>query len=351
MQFAKRPDYRVVAASWAHSTKYTLTLSREFWLESLMIGINFTTGAVTYTTPTADNMAALLKSVRLSVTDASGNRKVIDLTGSAILEYWRNVVGSLDRNTAALVGGTTPGNTTMYTLLFPIPLRHPQLQDPWGAATMLPLPRLNNDPILEIEIGAATDVAATTTNVFSTKGPLFVVLNRRDVNVSGFPYIPGELITYPNAWNSAGGKQYWEVPAIGSVTGILIQDYKGGTARTCILGSGTTSDEVGQDWSVEYLSTVIRRVPPYVIQAENDHTIDLYPATWANQSGSYFFDFITDFPGADAFNFGSVLDLNPLQLNGGKCRLIGSSLVTSASSSSNFTVHKLFGDLRQIKFV
>lgn len=351
MLFGKRQDYRTITTSWAHSTKYQLALSREFWLESIFISLTFTTGAVTISGHTADAFMNLLKTARLSITDATGNRKVLDVTGPALIEQWRTLVGALDRTTAGLIGAVTPANSTQYTITWPIFFRHPVLQDPYGAATMLPLPRLSNDPVLEIEIGAATDVASTTTNVFSTKGSIVATINRRDVTVPNFPYIPSELITYEQQWNSAGGKQYFDLPAIGTVTGILIQDYKGGTARTCILGSAGTSDEVGQDWSLEYLSTVIRRVPPIMLQNENDYTVELYPATWLNQPGSYFFDFLSDYANVDAFNVGSCLDLNPLVLSGGKARLIGSSIVTTASSYSRFTIHKLFGDLRALKFV
>lgn len=359
MLFPKRPDYRVLTTAWANGTTYQLSLSREFWLESIVLLINFTSGtAASVGTWTADGLLALVKRIRLSVTDASGNRKVLDTNGPALAEYWLNTVGGLPRNTARWVstGGAAAtvsmADSTAYTLALPIPIRHPQLQDPFGASTMLPLPRLSNDPILEVELGAATDVSsAAATHVFPTKGSMVAVINRRDVLVPNLPYIPSELITYDKQWNSAGGKQDFEIPTIGTATGILIQDYKGGTARTCVLGTSTTSDEVGQDWSVEFLQSVVRRVPPAAIQAENDATNAIHPATWNNFTGSYFLDFLTDYAGGDAFNVGSALDLNSLSLNGGKARLVGSSLVTSASSFSRFTIHKLFGDLKALKFI
>lgn len=360
MQFPRRPDYKTVATTWAHGTTYQLPISREFWLESAWIGVHFTAAAVAPTSPTAEGFANLVKNVRMSVTDATGNRKVVDMTGSAIQEYARQVIGGVDRNSTLLCYPTSAGvfatpAAQAYVLWFPIFFRDPLLEDPMGAATMLALPRLTSDPTLEITIGAAADIASNTASVITTPGRLVVALNRRDVLVPNFPTIPCELITYERAWHSAGGKQDWEIPPIGTVTRILIQDFVGGTAngglRKTVLGSGSTSDEIGQDWSLEYLSTVIRRSPPNFIMSENDVANELYPATWNNPLGSYLWDFLTDYPPAGAFSLGSCLDLNPLSLNGGKARIIGSSLVTTANSITRFTVHKMYGDLRAVKFV
>ena len=366
MLFPLRPDWRIITTSWSHSTKYQLQLSREFWLESILIGIQFTTGGANpaATALTADNWGALLKSARMSITDASGNRKVLDVTGSALLETFRNEVGSLDKSTLFFLNTTnTAASSTSFIIWFPINFRHPQIQDPVGMATMIPLPRLNNDPILEIELGSAAEVCSNAGTIIATRGNLIAVVNRRDVLTPNFPYIPSEQITYSQQWNSAGGKQSWEIPTVGTATSILIQDYKGGTSalanRVSVLGSGTTTDEVGQDWSLEYLSTVIRRVPPAAIAAQNETSQDVYaPGTptatlsfFVNQTGSYFMDFLTDYPGSDAFSFGSALDLNPLASNGGKAKLTGSSIVTTAGSFTNFTVRKLFGNLRDLKFV
>jgi hypothetical protein len=347
MLFPKRSDYRVLTTAWAHGTTYQLTLSREFWLECIWLAISFTsTGAAT--TPTADALLNLIKRVRLSATDATGNRKIVDSTGSALVEYWRNTNGSLGRQTASLIAANPASGS--FTLMVPIPFRHPQLQDPWGAATMLPLPRLSSDPVLEVEVGAATDIAATIGNICSTKGSLVAIIERRDVLAKDFPYIPSELITYDRQWSSSGGKQDWEIPALGTLTGLLIQDYAGGTARSTVLGVGATADEIGQDWSVEFLSSVIRRAPARFLLEQNDASADLYPGTWINPTGSYYMDFLTDYSGNDAFNLGSCLDLNPLALNGGKARVIASSVITTAGSFSRFTAHKLFGDLRAMKF-
>lgn len=367
MLWPKRPDYREVASTWAHSTTYSVSLSREFWLENIVIMIqgNISTAIGT---PKADGLANLIKRVRLTASDATGNRKVIDMSGPAILEYWRQVNGGLERFTQQALNLSTT-STGGFRMFFPIPLRHPQMDDPWGAATMLPLPRLSVDPTLEIELGAATDVGSTlVVNGTTTGMKLQVLINRRDVLSSPskpHPYIPTELITYERQWNSAGGKQDWEIPPLGTVTGILIQDYQTSAAR------GTVQSDVYQDWSIEKLSTVIRRVPLLFMQAENDYTIELAskfswtPITWTpassgatltggtlanawdNPDGVYYFDFLTDYSGMGAFNLGSALDLNPLAM-GGKARLIASSIAATANYYSRFTVHKMFGDLSAV---
>lgn len=345
MLFPKRPDWKTVTTAPALGGSYSMTLSREFWLESLIVRISVTTSAAGGT-ETADGIWNLLKRARMSVTDATGNRKVIDVTGAALMSYWRNVVGSLDRASAAMAPGTTGADvatTTTYVLYYPIPLRHPQLQDPFGAATMLPLPRLSVDPVLELDLCAGADIGSTPVTI--SAGRIDVLLNRRDVLVPNFPYIPGELITYEKQW-AASGKGDWEIPALGTVTGILHQNYTSATAKGSVLTTAATDD-----WSLEYLSSIIRRHLPDFASVENEYTMDLYPATWNNPSGELYWDFLTDFAGMDAFNLGSALDLNPLALNGGKARIIGSGITGGANIKSMFTVHKLFGDLKSLKFV
>jgi hypothetical protein len=326
MLFPKRTDYKVASTGWAHSTNYQVPLSREFWLESIQIGFHWLSTTVTMGTELADGILGLLKRVRLSVSDASGNRKVVDTTGPALLEYQQHTIGSCDRNaprhrvgtviatTSArgIVASPAVVTTNQYQLWYTIPFRHPQLQDPHGAATMLPLPRLSSDPVLEIETAALTDIASGSSGIFATPGKLIVKLNRRDVLSPNFPYIPTELISYDKQWNSAGGKQDWEIPAIGTVTGILIQDYNGTTSRAPVMAGSIVPVAEQEDWSLEYLSSVIRRETLASIKAENDVTNDIYSATWNNQEASYYMDFLSDYAGTDAFNLGSALDLNPL---------------------------------------
>lgn len=345
MLFPKRPDFRVITPAIALGSTYQLTLSREFWLENIILKATITTSAAGGT-ETADGIYNLIKRVRMSVTDATGNRKVVDCPGAALIPYWKQTVGSLDRSTSTLAPGTTGADiltTTTYSIYVPIPFRHPALQDPFGAATMLPLPRLAADPVLEIEIGSGASIGSTPPTI--SAGNLTALINRRDVLTPNFPYIPSELITYEQAWASSG-KGYFEIPALGTVTGILHQDYTSTTAKGSVLTTAGTDD-----WSLEYLSTIIRRHLPEFMQVENEYSVDLYSSTWNNPSGEYLWDFISDYAGQDAFNLGSALDLNPLAINGGKARIIGSAITGGANIKSLFTVHKLFGDLRGLRFV
>jgi hypothetical protein len=345
MLFPKRPDYKVITNAGAMGTSYSLTLSREFWLESIILKITGTTQAGALGAFTPNGFWALLKRARMSVTDATGNRKILDCPGYALQEYWRQTVGNLDRSTISYApttaAGVVVGVSTAFTMYIPIPFRNPVLQDPFGAATMLPLPRLSNDPVLEFDIAPATDISAT----FGLTGNLTIsaLINRRDVLAPGFPYVPGELITYAQPWSS-NGKNYWTIPPMGTITGILMSDFTSAGLRNSVLASNS------EDWSIEYLSTVIRRQNPDFIQVENDHTVEIWPATWNNPAGSLYLDFLTDYANQDAFNMGSCLDVNPLVLNGGQAKIVGSNITGTGSAATQFTVHKLFGDLRQVKF-
>jgi hypothetical protein len=346
----KRQDYvrKVVSQNGLLGTTVQFTLSREFWLESAILSIEFSVANSAVGAATPEGLSALLKKARMSITDATGNRKNLDVTGSALIGWCRQTIGNTDR-VMGLRATSAPVLNTSYTLYYYIPFRDPVLQEPWGSATMLALPRLSNDPVIEFDLDAGTGVSATFSLNSANNATFTLLLNRRDMTAyPNFPVIPCELITYTQQWNSAGGKQWFEIPALGTVTGILCQDYLGGaisgTKASCLNTITGTSDDI----SIEYLSTVLRRITPNVCVAENDLSIDLFPSTWANLTGEYMFDFVTDYPGQDAFRLASALDLNPAALSGGKAKVIYSNVTTTSNSFTNFTVRKMFGDLRGI---
>lgn len=364
-------------------------LGRDFWLEAIGITLEADFANVA---SEVDQEFGLLKRARLSIADSGGNRKVIDCPGATLVHFWEQVGDRTDHLTLqASARNHTQGATTCtgYTgskrLHYLIPIRHPQMADPWGAATCIPLPRLQSEPSIELEI-VGPDVLAST---FALTGSIVVriTLFKRDILTPTdrpHPYIPTELITYEHTWDTTAGEQSWDIPALGKVTGIMLEDHRGTNTSPAYLnrpvqetwnlpglfGLTGASHEVSAASmvTVEYLSSVLRRAHQDEVFAANSRSrqyfAPIYPSAGAGVTlsaiqkavpylpgvhgyrGNFFLDFLTDSHGPSAFSLRSVLDMDPLARSGGRARIIygnvAAPIASAPASKTRFTVHKLY---------
>ncbi len=100
---------------------------------------------------------------------------------------------------------------------------------------------------------------------------------------------------------------------------------------------------------LQLLGTVIRRFDVNHLQYENDYSLNLYPATWNNFSGSYYLDFLSDKNGEVAGDLGSVLDANILQASGSRLQLL-QDITGGAGVKRKYLTHRIFGNLKDLKF-
>lgn len=340
MLFQKRQDYSATQSGLVLGQTITFPITREFHVESIELFVNFTPSAA-MATPNADYIQNLVQRVQLTISDGARTRNVVDVTGTGLLEYAMQVGSGLDRNTQANIG-TNP-NAGAKLLVYPIYCAHPQLDDPVGSTFLLPFPRYNTNPTLTVQFSTQgqMDVNATPTFALSALSA-YIVVKRRQVNRANWPTLDWELAEVSAAYPNTGNSQLYELQIPGSYTGIMMRDYQG-------LGTRGFIETTGGQNSLQLLGTVIRRFQMSQIQAENDRTLDLYPATWNNITGTGYLDFISDKTGESSPDLGSVLDANILAASGARLQLL-QDITGGTNYSRRYLTHRVFGNLTALKF-
>lgn len=316
-------------------------------LEAILVAVTATTGAAT--AANCDGAAGLLKEVRLRVTDILGTRNAVQVAGPALLSWNRQNFGTLDRYSwqayAAGAAGTIPAATAV-TTVYLIPIRHPIIGEPFGNALSLPLSQkyLKDDPILELDFYAAATVfsaGAVAANYTVEAMGIY-----REVPES-YPYIPTELRT--DRFNPGSAtKQTFDLAGGGYLTSVLIQGYSSGTYGNAVTRVGLVS--AGGLLTLDYGRISKRKGSELLLRALNDYTQEQVrlsgttaPAGDQMERRTFdevFLDFLSDFPGLDAFSANSILNLNTQALGGDKCRLVFNDFA-NAAYEARITTHKL----------
>ena len=339
MLFPKRQDFTPTQSSLALGQTIRFELTREFHYEALYLVVNATvSGAMA--TANADALQNLVQRVQVTVSDGAQNRNVIDVSGSALLELASQWIGGLDRNTASLIGNNTTGAKI---LIYPIFFVHPQLSDPVGSVLLLPAPRFNTNPVVSVLFSTQAQMDTNATPTFAVSAlSAYIIQIKRQVNRPKFPTFNTELAELEQTYSTTGNSQLYELQIPGSYTGVLFRDYQSATTR------GTIQVAAGEN-RLQLLGTVLRRFRVEDLQAENDYSLNLYPATWTNFAGSYYLDFLSDKTGEVSGDLGSVLDANILQASGARLQLL-QDITGGAAVKRKYVSHRIFGNLKDLKF-
>lgn len=340
MLFQKRQDFSPTQSGLALGQTIQFTITREFHVESIDLFVTVTPSAA-MATANADNLQNIVQRIQLQISDGARTRNVIDVSGSGALEYAQQVGTGLDRNTQANIG-TNPASGAK-TFVYPLYMSHPQLDDPVGSTFLLPFPRYNSNPVLTVLFATQTQMDTNATPTFAVSAlSAYIVVKRRQVNRANWPTLDWELAEISGAYPNTGNGQVYELQIPGSYTGILMRDYQGLSTRGFIETAG------GQN-ILQLLGTSIRRFQMAQIQAENDRSLDLYPATWNNITGTAYLDFISDKVGESAPDLGSVLDANILAASGARVQLL-QDITGGANFSRRYLTHRVFGNISSLKF-
>lgn len=340
MLFQKRQDFTATQSALTLGSTITFQITREFHIEGLDLVIVVTPSAA-MATANADFIQNIVQRVQLTISDGARTRNVIDCTGTGLLEYAMQTGGGLDRNTASNIG-TNPAAGAK-TLVYPIFCAHPQLDDPVGSTFLLPFPRYNTNPVLTVLFSTQTQMDVNATPTFAVSAmTAYLVIKRRQVNRANWPTLDWELAEISAAYPNTGNAQLYELQIPGSYTGIMLRDYQG-------LGTRAFIETAGGQNTLQLLGTVIRRFQMLQIQYENDRTIDLYPATWNNISGTAYLDFISDKTGESSPDLGSVLDANILAASGARLQML-QDITGGSNFSRRYLTHRVFGNLSALKF-
>lgn len=332
-------DYSVLTTAGAAGGKYSGTIKQQKRrLEGLILQLTFAGG--TATTPTSESYAKLLKRVRVKVNDVAGSRFVVDVEGVAILDEWLMLGGQLPWQTLYAMGNTAGGSVGTVVLTYPVFFRHPQLQEPGGNLTSIPLYDLREDLSVDVELGANTDIAASGVTISSTTIRL-APLYRETI---GGEYIPGEWISSDRDSLPASSRVEVELPSNGLLTSVLVQNYT--AAAKLVRGTLITAGE--NDVSLYYGRDQIRKFHPDIGHAASFLTSQQIPAmTYAALgvsalSHSFLIDLLDDLPMTDAFSAGSALNLTSIRAGGDTARL-AISLTSATAPCVRLTTRKWLG--------
>lgn len=340
MLFQKRTDFTPSKTVTIGST-VQFEITREFHIERITLVVVFDYTAAT--TKVADGIWALVNKLQLQISDGARTRNVVDVTGPGLLEYDWNVMGGLDRGTAALNQvNTTAASKTLY---YPIYCAHPQLDDPVGSTFLLPAPRYNSNPVLTVQFSTAAQMDLAGTTAFAIgNATCYLIIDRRQVNRVNWPTLDWELAEVTTPYASTGASQLYELQIPGSYTAILMRDYT--ATQSARQWNGTTGATIGEN-KLQLLGTVIRRFRMEDVLAENDASSRLYPATWTNPGNHAFLDFISDKTGESSPDLGSVLDANILAASGARLQLLQD---INTAGLRKYVTHRVFGNLSSLKF-
>jgi hypothetical protein len=360
-------------------------LDRTYPIDTLLLMVRGTTNADASWSTTAnyfpDGILGLIKRVTLTVNDGQ-QRTVVDASGPALLEFWDNVGGSFDGPTLAAINttrdniGNALATATTYQMCFPIPLAHPQLQDPLRTFTLLPAHMHQQDPVLEVQFASATEYSNNAAMKFNTIGCEVLAVRRQisaqmhDSIISAGGFIASDLVESEWSYGTAGLQEARiEIPSPGYYSGLLIRSYKGNVvggnrqnlSRSSAPAAATLYSELyndGEMWRIENAGFILRRFrwehlravndfskPAMVFGAGNNTTYRM-PRLW----GNYYLDFINDGVSGDAAELGSLLDTNLAAARGVKWQLIG-NLTGGTGYKVKLLGHRFYGDVNRFRVV
>lgn len=290
-------------------------------------------------TANADSIQNLLNRVQLTVSDGARTRNIVDVSGAGLLEYGKQLLPALDRNTIAAVG---VNNTAAKVITYPIWFGHPQLQDPTGSVLLLPAPRFTSNPVLNLTFStqAQMDTNGAATFAIAAGITCRLIILRRQVTMPDFPFYDTELAEIATAYATTGNSQLTELQIPGSYTGILSRCYTSVSAR------GDTTPAGGQH-VLQLLGTVIRRFQFPDLEKLNDYSADGGASPVFN--GSYYLDFLSDKAGVTSGELGSTLNANIAVASGARFQLLD-DVTGGAGVQIKRVTHRIFGDLSDLKF-
>jgi hypothetical protein len=338
MLFTKRQDYTPSQSSLALGQTVRFELTREFHIERIDLKIDVTVSGVMATPAAADRILDIVKRIKLSVSDGARTRTPIDCSGSAIIEIAKQWQGGLDRRTTLAIGGNS---ATTYNITYPIYFAHPQLADPAGSTFLLPAPRFNNNPVIEVQFASQADMdsnGAPTFAVSSLAARCLVV--RRQVTKVNWPTFDTELVELEQAYPTTGNNQLYELQVPGSYTGLLLRCYTAAATRGDVMVANG-------EFKLQLLGTVLRRFRTLDLQDENDSS-KFNPTAAQDFVGGYYLDFLTDKSGQSSADLGSVLDANILSASGARVQLL-QDITGGAGVKIKYLSHRVFGDLSKLK--
>lgn len=344
----------------------TFTIPRTFFGDSALLVIPITVAApdasATFSTPGFMNA---VKNINFQISDGTSNRSQTYATAWGLVRKGVRVLDQLDSQTLLSTGAglsylqsidtASKIPTGTFYVTIPILWRTTQVSDPNGSATLLPLPRYNTDPTLTVTFGAVADIVTSTVSGLTlTIGSPYVTLIQRELLNVSFPVFDTQLAEIQFSQSGAGNNIIQNLPTPGNYT--LINMYGENSSRQGI--GPETLQAAGAPWILQFIGQSLRqfnlrdiKTLEQYTQAVNYFTVGSQ-ATLANAvtdpfQGVYHLNFINDNFGAEAAEFGSVLNSNPLAGTGSLVQIVQNF---GAAANMSYLYEQILGTISALTF-
>lgn len=353
------PSTTTVTLLSAGTTETTIRMDipRTRHLESmeLRLGVEMDIGTADNVsfTKLMDGLANIVKKITFQ---AGGHNYINGVSGAGLLRYAANVDQLDDKTQQTIAQDTTadtagvqydPARGAQAALLMeraisavqtiPIYFGHPQVMEPTTCALYVPMPKFDQDGVLEFTIGPCTAIGTLGTGVTSMIITPTLYLNQRACPAS-LPHYLHELNEYSENYTSTGQKEF-KLNSLGSYTGLLAQYFGNTWVETDACASGGLIELV-------IGSQTILKVAPAAQIAENGRSKASCRGLF--ETASPYFDFLTDGM-APVAGLNSVLDANPSAIGGSRFSLLTTVDTLSTSVNARYLTHRIYGDLKALK--
>lgn len=330
------------------------------WLSDIIVHLNVTVlnGNATGTAPTAnrDYLENILSEVRVRVSDKAGpNRLAVKCPGVSLLAWHYSTNPATDRFTQRVIRNasvypTAANGTVTLDLFFPVHFRHPQVGEPIGVRTCLPLfsdanTGVSDDVILELDFNSL----ATAIPGFALGGTGgAVTINRATAKLiyvnapQSITYIPQELVTDLPSITASTASGY-DIPRQGLLSSLLFEEFS--DTAYAVRATALASNTGASNYSLKYARTSIKDFYPAELMARADWFSVPKPDNGSTEVVGQmpfvsFLDMLNPRPNDSAFSANSLLNLYGDQ-QGDLARLEWTGLAT-ANSRIRLTRHKFF---------
>lgn len=309
-------------ASWTSPVTYRLKQQRRR-LEGILIEC-IHPDSTNITAPTSEAFGNIVKSVVVSISDVAGSRNLVDAAGVALLDEWRLLGGGLPWDTLVSYGDQIVGAYSGRRVIYPVMFRHPQMEEPAGNLTSVPLYELSDDISITITPGTANEVGAGWTPSANTNFRLNIHFLYRDT--TGGNYVCSEIRSQQFDSIASSSRVALEIPSNGLLTSLLLQGYSS-AAKTTRKAFCDASDH---SLSVLYGREVLRKTTQFVgAQFEELTTPGTGTFSTALRSpgisalaGKAGWDFLDDMPLIGAFSPNSAVNLTSIRAGGDTAQVV-----------------------------
>jgi hypothetical protein len=318
----------------------SIPIKREKHLAGALI---FLSGTITTNAATGNANGILDLAKRITLT-AGGVDYVNGVSGSALIEYDAQVLGTTDYLTKyAIAAGSTISTTAFnsgaaFNVCYPIHCQHPQVQEIASSPLMVPMPGFSEDGVLTIQLGTQAELDVNGTPTLAISGGVTVevvfIYRQAPTGANGLPHAQWEL-SESEVIYTAAQKDVYELPARGSYTGLMFR----GSTSTSARGDVTATNSLLE---VRFGSTTLRSLAFRDCVRENERSKTALQGYFTN---SPFFDFLTDGNG-EVLGLNSVLDANPSAAGGSRFSI---RYETGGAYRVKILSHRIFGDLAPLK--